>query len=85
MANDERQQVELPALEQLQQLGWSHLDGTTLVPGTTTPGSPARYAHVAAIGWLFRGPRLDAPAIIGMAMIVAGVVVMNLFSKAVAH
>jgi len=35
MANDERQQVELPALEQLQQLGWSHLDGTTLVPGSS--------------------------------------------------
>ena len=35
MAKDERQQVELPALEQLQQLGWTHLDGTTLVPGIT--------------------------------------------------
>lgn len=35
MASDERQQVELPALEQLQQLGWSHLDGSTLVPGTS--------------------------------------------------
>ena len=35
MADDERQLVELPALEQLQQLGWTHLDGTTLVPGST--------------------------------------------------
>ncbi|MFM6171019.1 MAG: type I restriction endonuclease, partial [Sphaerospermopsis kisseleviana] len=35
MANDERPQVELPALEQLQALGWTHLDGTTLVPGSS--------------------------------------------------
>jgi len=47
--------------------------------------SGAGVALIAAIGWLFLGQRLDAPAIIGMAMIVAGVVVMNLFSKAVAH
>lgn len=32
MAADERQLVEAPALEQLKGLGWSHLDGTTLVP-----------------------------------------------------
>jgi type I restriction enzyme R subunit len=35
MAEDERQHVELPALAQLQGLGWSHLDGTTLLPGST--------------------------------------------------
>ena len=35
MAGDERQLVEAPALEQLKGLGWSHLDGTTLVPGDT--------------------------------------------------
>jgi type I restriction enzyme, R subunit len=35
MAGDERQFVETPALEQLKGLGWSHLDGTTLVPGTS--------------------------------------------------
>jgi type I restriction enzyme R subunit len=32
MAGDERQHVEVPALEQLKGLGWSHLDGATLVP-----------------------------------------------------
>ena len=32
MAGDERQFVEAPALEQLKGLGWSYLDGTTLVP-----------------------------------------------------
>ena len=35
MANDERQHVELPALAQLQALGWTHLDGTKLVPGSS--------------------------------------------------
>ena len=35
MAGDERKLVEAPALEQLKGLGWSHLDGTTLVPGTS--------------------------------------------------
>ena len=35
MAGDERQLVEAPALDQLKGLGWSHLDGTTLVPGTS--------------------------------------------------
>lgn len=35
MAGDERQLVEAPALDQLKGLGWTHLDGTTLVPGTS--------------------------------------------------
>ncbi|MCG3202059.1 MAG: Multidrug transporter EmrE [Gammaproteobacteria bacterium] len=42
-------------------------------------------ALIAVIGWLFFGQRLDAPAILGMAMIVAGVVVLNVFSSSVAH
>jgi small multidrug resistance pump len=40
---------------------------------------------IAAIGWLFLGQKLDAGAIAGMGLIVAGVVVLNLFSKAAAH
>ena len=40
---------------------------------------------IAAIGWLFLGQKLDAGAIAGMGLIVAGVVVINLFSKAAAH
>ena len=40
---------------------------------------------VAAIGWLFFGQRLDAAAIVGMGLIVAGVVVLNLFSSSAAH
>jgi small multidrug resistance pump len=40
---------------------------------------------IAAIGWLFLGQKLDAAALAGMGLIVAGVVVLNLFSKASAH
>ena len=40
---------------------------------------------IALVGWLVFGQRLDAPALAGMALIVAGVLVMNLFSKASAH
>ena len=35
MEGDERKLVEAPALDQLKGLGWSHLDGTTIVPGTS--------------------------------------------------
>ena len=47
--------------------------------------SGAGVTLIAAIGWLFLGQKLDAAAIIGMVLIVAGVVVLNLFSKMVAH
>jgi small multidrug resistance pump len=40
---------------------------------------------VALIGWLLLGQKLDAAGITGMALIVAGVVVLNLFSKSAAH
>lgn len=35
---------------------------------------------IALVGWLVYGQKLDAPALLGMALIVAGVVTMNLFS-----
>lgn len=38
-------------------------------------------ALVTAIAWWFYGQRLDLAAIIGLALIVAGVLVLNLFSK----
>ena len=47
--------------------------------------SGAGVTLVAAIGWLFLGQKLDAAALLGMGLIVAGVVVLNLFSKAAAH
>jgi small multidrug resistance pump len=40
---------------------------------------------ITAIAWIFQGQKLYAPALVGMALIVAGVLVMNLFSKAAAH
>jgi len=40
---------------------------------------------VALIAWLFYGQRLDAAAIIGMTLIVAGVVVMQKFSATAGH
>ncbi len=40
---------------------------------------------IALIGWVYYRQVLDAPAIIGLVLIVAGVVVINLFSKTVTH
>lgn len=40
---------------------------------------------ISVVGWFVFGQKLDAPAIAGMALIGAGVLVINLFSKAVAH
>jgi small multidrug resistance pump len=42
-------------------------------------------ALVSVIGWLLYKQSLDAPAIIGIGLIVAGVVIINGFSKSVAH
>jgi small multidrug resistance pump len=40
---------------------------------------------ISAVGWLWFGQALDTAAVIGVALIVAGVGVINLFSNAVAH
>jgi small multidrug resistance pump len=45
----------------------------------------AGVALIALIGWLYFGQTLDAPAIIGMLLIVAGVVVLNVFSEFNSH
>jgi small multidrug resistance pump len=39
-------------------------------------------AAVTLIGWLVYGQRLDAPAVLGIGLIVAGVLVLNLWSSA---
>ena len=36
---------------------------------------------LSLIGWVLYGQRLDAPALTGMALIVAGVVILQLFSR----
>lgn len=40
---------------------------------------------IAVVGVVLFGQKLDAPAIVGMGLIIAGVVVMNGFSRMVAH
>jgi small multidrug resistance pump len=47
--------------------------------------SGAGVTLIAAIGWLFLGQKLDPAAMVGMGLIVAGVVVLNLFSKSAPH
>jgi len=47
--------------------------------------SGAGVTLITAIGWLFLGQKLDGPAVVGMGMIVAGVVVLNIFSRSAAH
>ena len=42
-------------------------------------------ALVAVVGWLVYKQQLDLPAIAGIALIIAGTVVLNLFSKVAAH
>ncbi|HNT38250.1 MAG TPA: multidrug efflux SMR transporter [Rubrivivax sp.] len=40
---------------------------------------------ISAVGWLLFGQKLDAATMLGMALIIAGVLVMNLFSTRGAH
>tara|TARA_R110002020_G_C15839593_1_gene735026 strand:+ start:80 stop:415 length:336 start_codon:yes stop_codon:yes gene_type:complete len=40
---------------------------------------------IAGIGFVVFGQRLDLPAVLGLAMIIAGIVVIHLFSKATPH
>ncbi|WP_367187502.1 SMR family transporter [Henriciella sp.] len=40
---------------------------------------------ISVIAWLFLGQRLDAGAFAGMALILAGVLVINLFSKVTSY
>jgi small multidrug resistance pump len=47
--------------------------------------SGAGIVLVSIIAWSFFGQKLDVPAIIGIVLIIAGVAVINLFSKSVAH
>lgn len=47
--------------------------------------SGAGIALITLIDWIIYGQSLDLPAIIGMSLIVAGVVVLNLFSNIAPH
>jgi small multidrug resistance pump len=47
--------------------------------------SGAGIVLIAAIGYFFFNQSLDLPAIIGLTLIVAGVLVVNLFSRTLGH
>lgn len=40
---------------------------------------------ISLVAWILYGQKLDLAAMLGIALIVAGVVVLNLFSKTAAH
>lgn len=42
-------------------------------------------ALVAVVGWLYYKQSLDLPAILGLTLIIAGTLILNLFSKVSAH
>lgn len=47
--------------------------------------SGAGIVFITAIGWAWFRQTLDMPALVGIALILAGVVVINLFSRTVGH
>ena len=40
---------------------------------------------VSIVGWLVYDQHLDTPALVGLALILAGVVIINVFSQSTAH
>ncbi|HBV39316.1 MAG TPA: QacE family quaternary ammonium compound efflux SMR transporter [Erwinia sp.] len=40
---------------------------------------------ISLVAWLWHGQRLDLPALIGMAFIIVGVIIINTLSRAVSH
>ena len=47
--------------------------------------SGAGVALVGIVGWIWLGQKLDAGALIGIGLIIAGILVINIFSQSVAH
>lgn len=47
--------------------------------------SGAGIVLISLVGWLFLDQKLDLPAILGITLICAGVLVINVFSKSVPH
>lgn len=47
--------------------------------------SGAGIVLVSLIAWTLFGQKLDVPALIGIALIIAGVVVINVFSSSITH
>ena len=40
---------------------------------------------ISLVGWVLFGQKLDLPAVVGMALVVGGILVMNVFSKTTVH
>ncbi|GJL36134.1 multidrug transporter [Enterobacter hormaechei] len=47
--------------------------------------SGAGIVLIGTVGWIIHGQKLDFPAMLGMGLIIAGVVIINVFSKTIAH
>lgn len=47
--------------------------------------SGAGVVLITAIGWVYFEQEIDAPGLIGIGLIIAGVIVVNLFSKGMGH
>ena len=47
--------------------------------------SGAGIVLISALGWAVHGQTLDGPALIGLGLIIAGVLVVNVFSKSIGH
>ncbi|MEP4768482.1 MAG: SMR family transporter [Roseibium sp.] len=47
--------------------------------------SGAGIVLITMVAWLMFDQKLDVPALLGLALIIAGVVVINVFSKSVGH
>ncbi len=47
--------------------------------------SGAGITLIGVVGWLWLGQKLDLAAMIGIGLIIAGVLVINLFSKTIGH
>jgi small multidrug resistance pump len=47
--------------------------------------SGAGIALITVVGWVVYGQKIDVAGVVGLALIMAGVIVLQLFSKAAAH
>ena len=70
-----------PSLLWLRDLGPRGTASVALFGATALPLVVA----IVGIGWLGFGQRLDQPALVGISLILAGVVILNLFSSTLTH
>ena len=47
--------------------------------------SGAGITLIGIVGWLWLGQKMDIAAILGIALIISGVIVINVFSKTISH